>query len=1085
VQSQVGSLESIGVVRIHDVLRSYAEIKETDMLAGNFRVVTRIIGAAFFALVLVAAGRAQNLQSARMAPWTFHADWRGGYSGWMSFPLAQDVGYDPSLYTERQAGRTVLVHKFVAHGQSRAWFGFVRPLKFTAGVGTAIEARYRLHVAGKLSDLQLILAGENGHQYSTALPSGEGDHTVRIAAVALSLRAPVKVEAIVLRGRLTNPPPGSESQWVLEQFTLHVARPKEVALSFPHMDASVNGSWVSRDVIQPDGLVNVELKSSGPQATVTLYDPAGAPITSRTTNQGQKQVAIFLGDHPKPGLWRAEVVQVSAKTVFRFLVLGAIPRHGHLLLSKQRLDELSHDARYAGLRKEIHRRAQMLAFRISYNVSTGANIARMPSGPGIESAAPDELLPYLELVETYANEIAYNALDYRLNGNPASLGSARRALLAMAHWQAWSPPRFRSHGLKTYYEVGCIAQRIAFGYDLIADRLSATEKARMEQVFWKQAIEPVVQEYFLYNRDPIAASNWMANSVGGALSAAVAVAGDVPDWNQREAPAVAELEFAFEQALHGLFLGDGSEAEPTGYENFAMQGISWGMSALARLGVQPQGTHRMLAGFWWPYYNTVRPGMELDTGDFDGHLKGLSGFAWGAEYGGIPALRAFYDQGTRLDLSQGAAADQNGHHLEELPGPLDLVCCSEPARAFHPPPPSRIFPERGSAVLRSGWGADSTVISLRVGPWFNHEHHDEGSFQVAAYGQKLVDEAGYASYYTDPHYPDYFTQAAGHNTVLIDGDPFSQTAFNGRYWAAFQRPHFTGWLLASSFDYVAADLTSAYDGRLRSYRREFVFLKPDILVVCDHVLAAKAHRFSWLLHAPVGSALVTGTGHASIQLPAEDAITGASAALAAGGTNTAWTVETTPLKVSLFKNLDGPRIQPQRELVLHSPRVTATQFLVGIKLEAGGGGQQHELEAWTQAAGEGLRTTHGEPGAVVFRTGTGPLRISGATTDGSMLAWQGGEAHTGWMAVDAHYVKENGRIAFHATTPTDAAWESVPSGLTLRLHNSALASVEVFSGAASVKVEVDGWQISPTYKDGMLLLPALPPGEHCVSIRMH
>src|SRR6185437_6587074 len=293
---------------------------------------------------------------------------------------------------------------------------------------------------------------------------------------------------------------------------------------------------------------------------------------------------------------------------------------------------------------------------------------------------------------------------------------------------------------------------------------------------------------------------------------------------------------------------DGSEAEPYGYENFAMQGISWGISSLRALGIHPRGEDRLLQSFWWPYYVTVSPGMQLDTGDFNGHLTGLPGFAWGAEFSGFPELRALYDSGTHLDLTKDAETGHNGHLLEEQLNAIDVACCSGPAPAFTPPPPSRVFPLRGSAALRSGWDRNATVISLRAGPWFNHEHHDEGSFQVAAFGDELISEAGYGSYYIDPHYPDYFTQASGHNTLLIDGNAFSQTAFAPRYWAAFEPPHFTAQMLSSAFDYLAADLTPAYDGKLQSYERQFVFLKPDILIVRDQVRAPENHVFTWLLH---------------------------------------------------------------------------------------------------------------------------------------------------------------------------------------------------------------------------------------------
>src|SRR5207302_3333525 len=125
-------------------------------------------------------------------------------------------------------------------------------------------------------------------------------------------------------------------------------------------------------------------------------------------------------------------------------------------------------------------------------------------------------------------------------------------------------------------------------------------------------------------------------------------------------------------------------------------------------------------------------------------------------------------------------------------------------------PPSRVFPLRGSAVLRSGWGEEDAVISLRAGPWFNHEHHDQGTFQVAAFGEKLIGEAGYSDYYKDPRYLDYFTQAPGHNTIVVDHNPFSQEDYDGRYWKALQlHPSITRQLFSERFDYLTADLAPA------------------------------------------------------------------------------------------------------------------------------------------------------------------------------------------------------------------------------------------------------------------------------------
>src|SRR5690348_1810068 len=115
-------------------------------MAGSFRVIA---GAAIAALSLGlgSAAQARQVENPRMAPWAYRADWSGGFSGWMSYPLAQDVGYDPSLYTVQQGGGTALFHKFDPYGQKQAWFGFVRPLTFSAGPAARVDLKYRLRAA--------------------------------------------------------------------------------------------------------------------------------------------------------------------------------------------------------------------------------------------------------------------------------------------------------------------------------------------------------------------------------------------------------------------------------------------------------------------------------------------------------------------------------------------------------------------------------------------------------------------------------------------------------------------------------------------------------------------------------------------------------------------------------------------------------------------------------------------------------------------------------------------------------------------------------------------------------------------------
>ena len=1021
------------------------------------------------------ASAATHDASSALAPWTFRADWSGGFSGWMSFPLAQDIGYDPTLYTEKLGDAVALRHNFLSHGEPNPWFGFIRPLKFTADARTRVAVSYHLDLTGALVLPEIMLVGADGHHYTAPLVAGNGDHSVVITGAQLHLASSTPIVAVILRGRIEHPPAYSESQWLLKKFELQAERAPEVALVAPELKTTVDGSHVADVTLAPGETFAIKRSSASLPATVTLYDPTGATSGSHELPAGTAAVSLPLSASAQPGLWKAEIAQGSARTSFQFLVLGSIPAHPRLLLSQERIDELRTDARFADLRKQIHHHAEMLAAKITFNPAAGDNIALMPSGRGIGPTEPGQLKPYIELGENYADAVAYNALDYRLNGNTAALATARKTLDAMERWPTWVPPRFQRHGLYTYYEVGVIAQRVAFGYDLIAPELTAAEKQNTADAFWKLVIHPTVEEYFTYNRDPIAASNWMANSVGGAIESAVAVAGDTPGWREREAPALAKLQFAYQELLQGLFAGDGSESEPYGYENFAMQGMSWGMSSLNALGIHPAGAERMERGFWWPYYVTVKRGLQLDTGDFNGHLTGLPGFAWGAGASGIPELRALYDTGTNLDLAQNAVDTRNtGYVLEERTGPIDLACCSGADPSFTPPPTSRVFPARGSAALRSGWNNEATVISLRVGPWFNHQHADEGSFQVAAFGARLIDEAGYANYYTDPRYPDYFTQAAGHNTLLVDGNPFSQTAIASRYWPGFATPHFTSQVLADGIDYLSADLTSAYDGVLKHYEREFIFLKPNVLIVRDRVRSSEPHVFSFLLHSPADSKVTTNGSSAVFQTkPAGVSIT-------AAGLNTAWKVATVPVQTMLFTDLDHQHIAPRQEIVLSSAKTDDTQFLAGMTFAPGVASSQKALKALSSPNGIGFSAESNGTPRILFRSHPGTLALGSLSTDGDGLAENAGDA---LLALGAKEVRKNGSVLLRADEPVDVVWQRTTAGLEIQVFGVQNTVLEIAAEKAPASVMVDGKAVQARY-DGKLIAVPLTGGEgHRVSIQ--
>lgn len=1025
-----------------------------------------LLGIALACIICYPQAQAHAAQN-KLSPWHFVDDFSAGIPAWTSYPLAQDVGYDPSLYTAPGDGHRVLVRDMIADGQRHLRVGILKPLHFRITPATTIRLHYEIQMAGRPGPAELTVATKSGHKYSALLPAGNGAHTVELRGTSMGVPSQGADAAVVVIESDTEVPTlGSHNRLILKQFEIDAQGPAQVPVALPQLLHSAGMRVPVADVVVEASAptLHVRAQSGFGKVQIALYDGHGKRAAAGILSGGE----IGLGPNPAPGLWRAHLTSDAAESDFRFLVLGKVPPHPRLLLTPERLQQLRTGPHGEALRQLVHEKAVAAAAAITDNPKAGEDIALMSPVspfPGLKD--------YFALLNKYSSAIALGALDYRLSGSRKSLSAAGHALLTISEWPTWTPPWFPAHGLPTYYEVGVFTQKCAFGYDLIADQLASSEKEQIANGFFKNSIQPTIQGYFLNDRMPTAASNHMANSVGGAIAATVALYGDVPDWNSRFGPALAELTVCYENLLRGLFPGDGSEAEPAGYQDFAMEGMSYAAAALDRIGIRPPETSRMIQSFWWPYYVQFKPGHLLDTGDFSGTLSSLYGFAWSTEHSESPTLRAFYDSAIGGSLKSVFASAHDGKLPNSLPGFLDLVCCTTPAKPAPPAPPSRIFPLRGSAALRSGWSKGSTVISIRVGPWFNHEHHDEGSFQVAAFGERLIGEAGYSDYYTDPRYVNYFTQVPGHNSIMLDDDPFSQNSYQGRYWPGFHHyPAFTRHVLGSGIDYLSADLTTAYDGVLKSFTRQYLFLKPDILILHDHLLASTPHRYSFLLHAP------TGTNASVHQDTATVRSQHASVYILAGKASARWSIKNEPVPITAYRDFDRVPVDPRFGFALKTGKETGAEFTVGMQFLPSKSAPGTLRRVSTMNA-EGFSTT----GALVlFRTGAGNLAYHGHSTDGGLLASVGSAGREDWFAADSHFLRAHDHPVFTADEAVDAELEPGTKEETLQFFASRATTISIqpYRRAART-ILLDGKRI-PAPQNGSAIQIQLQQGEHSVRI---
>ncbi len=157
---------------------------------------------------------------------------------------------------------------------------------------------------------------------------------------------------------------------------------------------------------------------------------------------------------------------------------------------------------------------------------------------------------------------------------------------------------------------------------------------------------------------------------------------------------------------------------------------------------------------------------------------------------------------------------------------------------------------------------ENVALGFHSGKYFaGHQHADQNSFSINAYGDKLVVDGGYYDWWGSEHFHSYSVTTRAHNTLLVNG--------SGQ---AVRTPEADGATTAfadfPAFGYVAGDAGNPkiYGGKLTRFQREIVFVKPDAVITLDRVAAPEPGAvFSYLLHAQGHAPTATADGGFSIR----------------------------------------------------------------------------------------------------------------------------------------------------------------------------------------------------------------------------
>lgn len=1049
-------------------------------------------------LVLVASSLSQAQDVQRLPqrilfePFEMRENFQGdGLGQWASYPPVQDIGYEPSLSPTSgygAPGGRALMRVIRVNRDGMLRFGFIKRVRTTLTSNSRLRFSYRLNSLSTAT-LEIGLAGVDGHLYTTSLVA-KANQWVAADLTLDDLRAPpgTGLEAIYIVASVQAADPDFTYRFIIDDVALSAVRAAKFDVEIPRSEliepwpALVSSkSYRARETISfaaraPLTLKSVEVllatQTGNTIASDRLYDDGshGDRIAGDGIWTNDKLYEVGASD--PPGLWLAtvrgtgggnELVVTDVRLLIRSSGESIHPRLFFSATEREKLIARSRDPKLSSLWSYLQATAKTA--RESGELANGGDVIELLDSQYLLPSLPG----YFDVLNRARTRIAYNAFDAYITGSVEARNAAKSALLDVARWKHWAPPWFRAHGQQTYYPAGQLAADVAFGYDLLYDDLSDSERILIRNALLEKSIIPTFKEYVVDNRVMANTSNWIAHTVGGALIAAASIAGDKTEVDGNFEVYVGGLLRKLEDHLAASYLADGSYGEGISYQEFDAETLGPALIAVQRaFGIDYWKQSHVLESLSYPLYLLAHPvSASPDMGDTHppaGH--GIAPFVYQAK---DPVVRWYFSQFDRPSIPSFIFHD-------------DVIAAKPPNL-----PTSKIFRDRGYAVFRSGWTSDDIVFLFRAGPNFNHHHADQGSFLLTAFGEVLISEAGWSDYYKDPYYATFFTQAAGHNTVLVDHDPESQTIPDTPQFKALDSyPRITDSLTSDFYDSVTSDLSSVYQKHLASYERSIVFMKPDYFVVFDKLKTEREPMlFEFLLHL---------VNRDRIKLDGLSAIyQGEKASLAVRSfpsCDAKLSVENGRVPYQVFATRtpsEIPAPPAYLDLKIAKP-VSEMQFLTAIVPARTAGAAQTLLRRMSELSGsniKGLRVERGKKTElIVFRSGSDaePIRQGEWSADASMLIiTENANGLEQYGIQRGRSLRRRNQVLFSSDAAVSVAVRFAADEIEVTANADATTSITLFVGKNPIMVKLDNQEHVFKNNQGTISL-TIPGGQHFLKI---
>ncbi len=796
-----------------------------------------------------------------LEPWTYSSDFSDRTLGaWAAYPLWQDTAYDPNFRTNEMVpgdSNVSIVQKVTPFANVDNYAGAQKLLDMYLVPESTVRFRYYLktHLDAEFIKVRFA-AGEYG-KLDVTLPAPEtngwvmqevdfndfvrenpelaGKDRIKIYALAFLAKFPeadpdlpiyLGLDDIVFRGaRATAFRFAEPAVYKLPEFAPYI--PKKHY--YPGDEFRLSGNW-------PVDAQRVEIE-------IALFTDEHQIVYEGALNRnGDRWVLDPLNLNFPAGLYRGRLAAYDgsgrlSETEFTIHIApqDIAGRHPRLRMNEERIawmQERFRQERFQGVYEEILENAKVQRERVPVE-NLVYDLDQFPDEDWLPSWSA-----WGSRIYHTGEAVKWNSRAYAFHGDREAGEYVRDVLLAQASWPDWTHPWQTRRGRFSEHRTGRWSHPVAEAYDLVYDLMTPDERRKIERAFMDHIIRSAHRTYVYNDNITPKTSNWIAHVIGGSLMTMAAIFGDSPQTENMEPYFTGAMLKFYE------FLEKSTDTEYGAYG----EGLGYYSSSISNLvEAVPSLKNAFNIDVSDPLANTYK---EYIWGGF---LEENRWFEFGQSGSMISTARRS-DWAFLLEMHDDPLLNWWYNHLKERETFEDVLFETRDVslESSYDKNPVRQFRGIGTTVFRDGWQDEDFIFTMRTGPFYNHQHHDQGAMWLADRGEIFIigsRSIGDSGRYDDPLFESVHIQPVSKSTILIDDNPQSQRIGDHLNFAPGFHDHafIDHFLDGQDAAFSTGDIGRIY-WDVESLSRNALFIKPGVLLMLDTTQPGHTDRDVTLLY---------------------------------------------------------------------------------------------------------------------------------------------------------------------------------------------------------------------------------------------